>query len=422
MREHVAVLADPKQFDMTTSETRPQGEGVSVVVAKRSDSLTREGVAYRFSAETFTTEQVEAWLAERGVRCERIECADVGEEMEFEVLAVGTFNAQRGGRVSFDRTHLEQIATTSNALIEAGMLRPPLKLGHGEDQEKVRAMFPEGGEPALGWVKRLRVDGDRLLALAANIPTRFLEAVKNGAWRTRSAEILPSWTDPTGKRHEMVFRAVAWLGAVHPAVPTLADLVGLSDEERGAIVILNEDQHGAGGPRDGEVKDDNASGSADVVPQSGPTEKEIVEMAENAALQAQLDAANARERAAREELVSLKLAEAVKDRRITPGQVDGEKAIALAQADPSAYLTTVMARPQMPDMTKPLADGNPDPAQVKPSPKKGEARLIELAEKIAEDRKVPYGEALCLASVAEPETYSTYYVEAHPLRSAGKEN
>lgn len=293
-------------------------------------------------------------------------------------------------------------------------------------------MFPEGGEPALGWVKRLRVEGDRLIATACDVPKRFREALAAKAWRTRSAEILPTWTDPTGKVHSMVFRALAWLGATRPAIPHLADLVGLSAEDRAVLRFdFNEGENGSGGPTDGDAKDATDSAAADAAArESASASNELrreIEMAENAALQAELDAMKARAAAAeaardadRKALVGVKLAEAVKDRRITPGQVEGETVIAMAQADPMGYIATVFARPQMPDMTKSAGDTNPD-GTAKPSEKKGEARLIELAEVIAKDKQIPYAEALCLAAEAEPETYRTYYVEAHPLRSAAKE-
>lgn len=416
----VAVLAEPRGFDPGTRQTARAGDGIEVVKMRRADSLTVEGVAYEFAAHT--QEQAEAWLAEHGIKALRF---GDGEDVEFEVLAAGTFNAQRGGRVTITPEQLAQIATVSNALIDAGKLRPPLKLGHGEDQDKVRAMFPEGGEPALGWVRKLAVRGEKLIACATQVPRRFLDAIKAGAWRTRSAEILPKWTDGEGNAHEMVFRGVAWLGAQTPAVPNLADLVGLSAEEMASITIefsdVNEGQHEPGSPVDGAAKDGNEpEGVAGAAPdKTDETEKETLEMAENAALQAELDAAKAREKAAREELVGLKLAEAVRDRRITPAQVEGEKAIALAQADPGAYLATIFARPQMADLTKPLANGAGDPAQV--SAKKGEARLIELAEQIAKEKGVPYPQALCLAADAEPEAYAVYYNEAHPLRASAKE-
>lgn len=425
MREHVAVLADPKQFEMATAETRPQGDGVSVVVAKRSDSLTREGVAYRFSAETFTTEQAEAWLAERGVRCERIECATEPEsptvEFESEVLYAGTFRPQRGGgdkgEVTITEADLREMAESTNRVIDGGWMRPPSKLGHGDDQEKVRTLFPEGGEPALGWIRRMEVRGERLVAMFADVPRRFAAAIKEGRWKPGSVEVLPRWVDPRGGVHTKVVSAFAWLGGVRPAAGGL-ETIGLSDEDAGILVlsVSHEPEDTTGQPSPASGEDHHTENADRVSAEINPSQEEI-EMATIEELTAALNA----EREAR---VKDRLARAATDRRIKPGEVETKAKIALGMDDATReiYLAEIETGPQAADLTKPLADGNPDPAQVKPSPKKGEARLIELAEKIAEDRKVSYGEALCLASVAEPETYSTYYVEAHPLRSAGKEN
>lgn len=409
-----AFIADPVGFQ-PSREQKAVAPGVEIEMGFRVGSKTPEGIAYLFGDRA----TADTWLREKGIAALRFEepappSVLTGEEMEFEVLSEGTFNAARGGKVTITGEQLRQIADTSNALITAGVLRPPLKLGHGEDQEKAKALFPEGGEPALGWIKRLEVRGQKLVALATGVPSKFVEAITRGAWRTRSAEILPKWTDPKGAVHEFVFRAVAWLGAQAPAVPDLADMVGLAD---GVIAIEFGGAPASGQSGQGAAHDENPPSGT---PASGePTEekqmKEAIEMAEKEALQAELDAMKAREKAAREELVTLKLHAAVADRRIIPAQVEAEKAIALAQADPSVYLASVMSRPQLSDDTKALGTTSVPAAQT--PAKKGEARLIELAQEIAKEKAVPYAEAVCLAAAAHPDVYTEYYDSAHPIRT-----
>ena len=93
--------------------------------------------------------------------------------------------------------------------------RAPIKLGHSTNQVLAEQ---EDGDPALGRVTNLRVDGDRLLADLIDIPDVLYTAIKAGLWSEISAELdfieTRGWT----------LRAIAILGANLPAVSNLGEL------------------------------------------------------------------------------------------------------------------------------------------------------------------------------------------------------
>ncbi|MCL5271151.1 MAG: hypothetical protein M1457_11540 [bacterium] len=81
--------------------------------------------------------------------------------------------------------------------------------------------------PALGWVAALRRVGDRLVARLRGLNARFLELVRAGAFKKRSAEIYPCLAESGGP----YLRAVSFLGAAVPEVKGLADPVVPENDE-----------------------------------------------------------------------------------------------------------------------------------------------------------------------------------------------
>jgi hypothetical protein len=138
---------------------------------------------------------------------------DARSTIEAEIFSVGVWNGER-----FTRRDLHEIARNFRRL--RGRLKPPLKLGHDEEQT---LLGQRDGDPALGWVERVWVRGDTLLARFAAVPRVVLEAIRAGRYRRVSAELYLD-VRLAGRRLGKALKAVALLGADLPAVTNLADL------------------------------------------------------------------------------------------------------------------------------------------------------------------------------------------------------
>lgn len=129
----------------------------------------------------------------------------------FEVFAPGTWNG-----LTFTRADLDDIARNFVALNPYHKV--PLKLGHNTKQPLT------DGQPALGWVSNVYVGtGDKLFAVAMDVPTVVMNAIKSKLYRKVSIE-LDIDVQHKGKFYRYVLSGVALLGAEIPAVNVLADL------------------------------------------------------------------------------------------------------------------------------------------------------------------------------------------------------
>jgi hypothetical protein len=129
-------------------------------------------------------------------------------------MSVGSANG-----ITFTLRDLEGIATAFDALGLHG--RVPIKFGHNDDQEIT------DGQPALGWIGRVYVEGDRLKADFTDMPTSVYELVQSGAYKFLSVELLKNVTAGT-RVIPWVLDAVALLGADQPAFGNLKDLQSLT--------------------------------------------------------------------------------------------------------------------------------------------------------------------------------------------------
>ncbi len=134
---------------------------------------------------------------------------------DVEIFAVGKWNGDKYTAEDLD----EMVAASTGVGV-----KPPVKLGHSEAQ----AWFgQEDGAPALGWVTNLKRRGDKLLADLVGVPTALVNMIRNGNYRTKSAEIFWNFKDPAdpqGKVWPRVLKAVSLLGADLPAVTNLEEL------------------------------------------------------------------------------------------------------------------------------------------------------------------------------------------------------
>lgn len=148
-----------------------------------------------------------------------------------EILKVGDL-PERG--LAFTLTDLHEIVKNTTQLLKEGLHNPPGKLGHDDDQAFARM----SGLPATGWVERLRVVRDKLVADFTDVPIMLKNAIKKKLFRKISPEVYPNFHHPsTHQPMGKVLRAVAFLGADIPQVKGLADYMG-EDRPEGAAPQL----------------------------------------------------------------------------------------------------------------------------------------------------------------------------------------
>ena len=130
-----------------------------------------------------------------------------------EVFSVGTWNG--------DEYTVEDLNAMVDAFAETKTGIPPfLKLGHSDEQELLEGM------PAAGWIDRLYVMGDKLMADFVDIPKSIYQLIMSKAYRKVSCEIF--WNLKIGeKMYKRVLGAVALLGAETPGVMNLRDILSM---------------------------------------------------------------------------------------------------------------------------------------------------------------------------------------------------
>lgn len=131
-------------------------------------------------------------------------------ELTVEVFAAGKWNG-----MEFNDSDLSVIASAFNTI--GDNLQVPLKMGHNNEQP-----FTDG-QPALGWVKDLWVEGGKLFAKFSDMPTIVYDAMKAKLYKNVSIELIED-VEYKDNKYSWVMTGVALLGADIPAVNTLADL------------------------------------------------------------------------------------------------------------------------------------------------------------------------------------------------------
>ena len=161
------------------------------------------------------------------------------------IFAPGTWTSMEGRTRIYTEKDVAEMVRVSNELITH--VKPFLKLMHlnAKDHKKVTAM------PALGWLENFRRKGKQVICDIKNVPIKIAKLIRAGNYRRISPEIFPTFKDEaTGKTYKNVIGAGGLLGAVHPAITTIDDvlkLYGAADESQLAAYIesftLAEDAH-----------------------------------------------------------------------------------------------------------------------------------------------------------------------------------
>lgn len=133
---------------------------------------------------------------------------------EVEVFSAGTWNKD-----TYSTNDLHDMVTAFNSLKDG--FKPYLKLGHDDSQKLAKS----SGMPSVGWVDRIYVRGEKLLADLSYIPKEIYKLIKAKAYRKVSCEIY--WNlDVNGNKYPRVLGAIALLGAETPGVLNLKDILG----------------------------------------------------------------------------------------------------------------------------------------------------------------------------------------------------
>ena len=123
---------------------------------------------------------------------------------DIEIFRTGTHTAMDGRMVTVTSSDLAEIANRYDPTAD----QAPIVVGH-----------PATNSPAYGWVTKLRIEGDRLVATAEQVDPAFAELVRAGRYKKISASFKPVSGGGLALRH------VGFLGATPPAVKGLKETV-----------------------------------------------------------------------------------------------------------------------------------------------------------------------------------------------------
>lgn len=132
-----------------------------------------------------------------------------------EIFATGEHN---GDKYSID--DLKEMEKNFEPLKQ--ILQPYVKLGHDPDQKLVQ----QDGMPAAGWIDRIYVAGNKLLADIVDMPKVVYDLVKRKAYKRISSEIYFNLKDKD-TIYKKALKAISLLGGDTPAVGSLADVQAL---------------------------------------------------------------------------------------------------------------------------------------------------------------------------------------------------
>jgi hypothetical protein len=138
-----------------------------------------------------------------------------------EILRAGTHTDARGQRVTITRDDLAALA----AAYDPALHEAPLVVGH-----------PVHDAPSYGWVRALRVEGDRLLAQAHQVEPQFAELVRAGRYKKISVALYGAEAPGNPRPGGWYLRHVGFLGAQPPAVKGLR-AAQFADAQEGVVEL-----------------------------------------------------------------------------------------------------------------------------------------------------------------------------------------
>jgi len=157
-----------------------------------------------------------------------------------EIFATGKHRGSQTVEITQD--DLTKMVNSFNELSGIGGYQPVLKLGH---DDVMKFFGARKGAPNLGFVEKLRIEGEKIVADFTNVPDALYDLIKQRRFNSVSIEMFPK-TEFNGNTFSNVLTAVALLGAELPAVKGLKELAAtLFTEEpdtdlQGELVELQE--------------------------------------------------------------------------------------------------------------------------------------------------------------------------------------
>lgn len=139
-----------------------------------------------------------------------------------EIMRTGTFTSVEGEQHTYTSADLASFA----AAYDPAVFESPLVVGH-----------PELDTPAYGWVDRLEVQDDVLVAIPKQVDASFAEIVNSGRFKKVSASFYPAdhpFNPAPGKTY---LKHVGFLGAAAPAVKGLKSVSFSEEQATGAITF-----------------------------------------------------------------------------------------------------------------------------------------------------------------------------------------
>lgn len=131
-----------------------------------------------------------------------------------EIFSVGTWNGDE-----YTSEDLQGMVDAFNETHQG--VRPYIKLGHDEKQN----LLQEDGLPAAGWISRLYLQGEKLVADITDIPQKIYDLIQTKGYRKVSSEIY--WNLKVGEKlYKRFLGAVALLGTDMPGCMNLSDILG----------------------------------------------------------------------------------------------------------------------------------------------------------------------------------------------------
>lgn len=427
---HRANLVADGELDAGTLTTQPIGPGIYLTVGTRRGSRTVEGAAYLFDPGSYTPDAALTWLSGRGVTFRAFTAAtdtsdtsppnpdvvpaalseaqddDTAYRVEEQpnghftlrnvpVLAEGSWDASSGGEYEATEARMRALVDSTMAVID--QLQPPVGLGHGDP---ILRGYPKGGEPAFGWIRRVKAAGKQILADLADVPKALVEAIEQGHFKRQSLEIARDWKDTkTGRELPEVISGLAILGTELPAVPVLDALRGRAfTGNRNTVWLLSR-----------------ADAEPDGPPNQEPEPKETDDMTEMDALQRRLEAM-------RGQVVEQTIQLALSTRRLRPGQVETERRLLLSLPEDALDVScqALLSRPELPDETK--VQGHPEGPPPGPPPDSDlppEDRMVKMSRERAALDDIDLATAMSRVCAEHPEVYEEYRRQAfRPLTSA----
>ena len=150
------------------------------------------------------------------------------------ILRPGKFVSSKGQAVEFSSENIEKIAHD----YDPALFRSPIVVGH-----------PKTNDPAFGWVKSLKSEGNKLIAEPEKVVPQFADLVQKGVYSKVSASLFPPDDPANPKPGDFYLKHVGFLGAAAPAIPGL-DPVSFASDDRAICIEFAVEGDEPGGDSD----------------------------------------------------------------------------------------------------------------------------------------------------------------------------